>query len=339
MSTAMATIVVRPDDLRNTNQQLTATVDDIRTALRRLDDRLHTTTLNRADPGLDTAGLTIDTALARNRLWSAAEHLEADAEFLTTCANDAAAADRCLPRTDGPIPTALTIYSGLDAVNILFKARPVVDLVVLSGQWAGNRYRAARLTGPVDSAVPGSYPAWRSEYLTAGYRGIKIADQTADLKPAIGAAPTALGYLNNRYPTVGRLRPIARMGSSPMFRTTTKIGGPVLSGISAGFDFREAWYRKQAGDTEGAWTYGLRGLGGAAMAAGVWVPPLAVAGAVVVAGTLVYEYRDHIIDGGRYLLGTQHKIMATTNRAIAEAANAVADTIDDALAGVFRFGS
>lgn len=345
MSTAPATIVVRPDDLRTTNQQLTATVDDIRAALRRLDARFHATTLNQADPGLDTATVTIDTALARNRLWSAAEHLEADAEFLTTCATDAEAADRCRRRTDGPIPTGLTVYSGLDAVNTLFKAKPMVDLAVLTGQWAGNWYRTGRLAGPTEQAVPGAYQAWRAEYLTAGYRGMKIADQTADLKQVIGGAPTALGHLNNRYPRVAQLRPVARVGSSPVFRTTTKIGGPVLGGISAGFDFREAWYRKQAGDIEGTWTYGLRGLGGAAMVVGVWVPPLAVAGAVVVAGTLVYEYRDHIVDGARYLLDKHNQVMATAGRAISEAANAVADTIDNtidntidkALTGAVRF--
>ncbi len=335
MSTASATIVVRPDDLRTTNQQLAATVDDMRAALRRLDNRFHGTALNRADPELDTAGFTIDTALARNRLWSTAEHLETDAEFLTTCAIDAEAADRCLPRTNGPIPTALTVYSGLDAVNTLFKAKPVVDLAVLTGRWTGNWSRAGMLAGPTERAVPGAYHAWRAEYLTAGYRGMKIADQTAGLKQAIGEAPTAIGHLNNRYPKIAQLRPVARVGSSPALRTAAKFGGYTLGGLSIGLDGWTAYRSYKAGDTETSAVYGLRTLGGAAMLTPF--APLAVAGAVVVAGTLVYEYRDHIVDGAQYLLDTHDRMMTATRTAVANAASAVADTIDEAVTGLLRF--
>jgi hypothetical protein len=337
MSTASATIVVRPDDLRTTNQQLAATVEDMRTALRRLDDRFHGTTLNRADPELDTAGFTIDTALARNRLWSTAEHLEADAEFLTTCATDAEAADRCLPRTEGPIATGLTVYSGLDAVNTMFKAKPVVDLAVLTGRWTGNRSRAGMLAGPAEQAVPGAYRAWRAEYLTAGYRGVKIAEQTADLKQAIGDAPTAIGHLDNRYPKVTQLRPVARIGASPALRTAAKFGGYTLGGLSIAFDGRTAYRSFEAGDVETGVVYALRTFGGAAMLLSPF-PPLAVAGAVIVAGTLAYEYRDHIIDGAQYLLDKHDRMVAAGRTAVGNAASAVADTIDDAVTGLIRFG-
>ncbi len=336
MSTASATIVVQPLDLRTTNQQLAAGVDDIRTALRRLDGRLHATTLNRADPELDTAGFTIDTALARNRLWSTADHLEAAAEFLTTCATDAEAADRCLPRTDGPVLTGLTVYSGLDAVNIIFKAKPVMDLAVLTGRWTGNWYRAGLLAGPTEQAVPGAYQAWRAEYLTAGYRGIKIADQTADLKQAIGDAPTAIGHLNHRYPRIAQRPPVARAVSSPALRTGAKLGGYTLGGLSIGLDTWTAYRSFEAGDTETGVVYGLRALGGAAMLTPF--PPLAVAGAVVVAGTLVYEYRDHIIDGTKYLLDAHDRMIAAGRTAVGNAASAVAGTIDDAVTGLLRFG-
>lgn len=338
MSTASAFIVVRPDDLRTTNQQLDAAVDDIRRALRRLDDDCHTTTLNRADPELDTATFALDTSLSRNRLWSTAEHLEADAKFLTTCATDAEAADRCLPRTEGPIPTGLTIYSGLGAFNTLPKAKPVVDLAVLTGRWAGNWYRAGALVGPTERAVPGAYQTWRAEYLTASYRGMKIADRASDLKQAIGKAPTAVGHLHNRYPAIAQLRPFARIASNPVIRTTTKAAGNGLGLASAALDGWTSFRSFAAGDTETGVVYGLRSLGGVAMLAPAAFPPLAVAGAVVVAGTLVYEYRDHIVDGAEYLLDKHDKMMSATRNAVDDAATAVADSIDGAVTKLFRLG-
>jgi hypothetical protein len=126
-------------------------------------------------------------------------------------------------------------------------------------------------------------------------------------RPVTKALHRARTALSARQADFARNRPLTQLstrfaGRFPRATRALHVGGRAVGGLGAIANLFTAGARFTSGDRLGA-TFAMAGAVGGALLLFTSAPLLVAGGAVLVAGSLVYEFRNEIGDAGRFVTG------------------------------------